>query len=108
MSVETDLSYVLRELRAMKSFAKPMLDLLRQQTITIPATNDPKDRFLNVQFVDNARHMAWMIPGGLDYAALTQASGAGLLTWRIHQRKNMTATIIVSSFDDYTIAVTGA
>ncbi|QHJ77136.1 MAG: hypothetical protein [Bacteriophage sp.] len=105
MSVETDLAYVLRELRAMKSFARPMLDLLRQHTLTIPPSGNPGDKFVSLQFVDNTRHMAWMIPGGLEYAALTQASGAGLLTWRVRQRPNATGTIIFSSFDDYALTL---
>lgn len=105
MSVQTDLAYAQRELRAMKAYAKPMLDLLIQRDITIQPTDNPPTLHAILQFVDNLQHMVWMIPGGCDEAAIDQLTGAGLIVWSIRVHPGYTGELVFSSFSDFTVSL---
>lgn len=105
MSVETDLAYVQKELRAMKAYARPMLDLLVQKTLTIPASGSIQDRRVTLQFTDDLQHMVWMIPGGCNGAAVEQTTGAGLIVWSVTLHAGNTGQLVFSSFNDYTVAL---
>lgn len=105
MSVDTDLAYVQKELRAMKAYTRPMLDLLIQKTLTIPSSGSIQDRHATLQFTDNLQHMVWMIPGGCNGAAIRQTTGAGLIIWSVTVGAGNTGQLVFSSFNDYTVSL---
>ena len=94
------------ELRAIKSYAPPMVNLLHQQMVDIPATSstqgDMEMRSIYIMFLDGESHMVWCTPvstttwmGGVDY------QDDGYVQWGLERDKSVDTRILVSSFSEF-------